>query len=274
MTGLMELTLEPGAIVRGDAHLKRVRHSAMTAKIENVGEIGLLLNLTGVHRVEGRVDGRFWSSHPRPGSTSVLPPACCCDLQFSGSCSVLMLKIGWAKIADGAARAEIDGARISISPRINIDDPMLARLMLAAAAAQKSDEYDKVLQNLVDYVVMLARAAPYRRSLGLSGATLRRVLELCGNPAGNPPSLERLAREAELSPYHFSRCFKQATGYSPHRYLVRRKVERALDLLARTSMSVSDIAREVGFTHASHQARHIRREMGLSRRRFREHVLP
>jgi AraC-like DNA-binding protein len=56
-----------------------------------------------------------------------------------------------------------------------------------------------------------------------------------------------LAREAHASPAHFARSFKRAFGETPHKYLVRRRIERAKELLRGTDLSVTEISLEVGF---------------------------
>jgi AraC-like DNA-binding protein len=56
-----------------------------------------------------------------------------------------------------------------------------------------------------------------------------------------------LAREAHASPAHFARSFKRAFGETPHKYLVRRRIERAKELLRGTDLSVTEISLDVGF---------------------------
>jgi AraC-like DNA-binding protein len=56
-----------------------------------------------------------------------------------------------------------------------------------------------------------------------------------------------LAHEAHASTAHFSRSFKKAFGETPHKYLLRRRVERAKDLLRSTGLSVTEVSLEVGF---------------------------
>ena len=63
-----------------------------------------------------------------------------------------------------------------------------------------------------------------------------------------PLDIEALAKIAIVSEAHFIRVFKATFGETPHRYLQRRRVERAMFLLRETDRSVSEICLDVGFT--------------------------
>ena len=69
---------------------------------------------------------------------------------------------------------------------------------------------------------------------------------------------------AHMSPDHFARSFKAATGLSPHQYVIQRRVERAKTLLSDTGLTVAEVARAVGFSNPSHLATHVRRVLGVS----------
>jgi AraC family transcriptional regulator len=79
-------------------------------------------------------------------------------------------------------------------------------------------------------------------------------------------SLEELADVAGLSPFHFARQFKTATGHPPHDYLIRLRVDRAQELIRQHSRewSLSAVANECGFADQSHMARHFKRVLGVS----------
>jgi transcriptional regulator GlxA family with amidase domain len=62
-----------------------------------------------------------------------------------------------------------------------------------------------------------------------------------------PLDVPALARVAHVSPAHFSRQFRATFGETPHRYLQRRRVERAMELLRETDGSVTEICLDVGF---------------------------
>ncbi len=78
-------------------------------------------------------------------------------------------------------------------------------------------------------------------------AFLRRAKDLVDRSYAEPLDVAALARQAHVSPAHFSRRFKEAYGESPHQYVLSRRVERAQELLRNTKLSVTEICLEVGF---------------------------
>lgn len=86
----------------------------------------------------------------------------------------------------------------------------------------------------------------------------------------DPLSLEHIAAQAALSPYHFLRAFKQVFGLTPHAYLTKKRLERACFLLRHTDQPVTDICLEVGFESLGSFSALFQRQMGLSPRAYRQ----
>ncbi|GGJ00726.1 helix-turn-helix domain-containing protein [Streptomyces brasiliensis] len=84
-----------------------------------------------------------------------------------------------------------------------------------------------------------------------------------------PLDVPALARIAHVSPAHFARTFRATFGETPHRYLQRRRVERAMFLLRETGRSVTDICFEVGFGSPGTFSRTFRDIVGRSPREYR-----
>lgn len=99
---------------------------------------------------------------------------------------------------------------------------------------------------------------------GLPGPALGRVLDYVGDNLPGRLTLREMAGVAGMSRHHFARLFKESTGLSPHRYVLRRRVERARELLALTDLSLDDVARSSGFSHQSHMAYHVKRLLGVT----------
>lgn len=74
-----------------------------------------------------------------------------------------------------------------------------------------------------------------------------RVRDAMDRDYAQPLDVPALARIAHVSQAHFTRTFRATFGETPHRYLQRRRVERAMFLLRETDRSVTDICYEVGF---------------------------
>jgi AraC-like DNA-binding protein len=77
-------------------------------------------------------------------------------------------------------------------------------------------------------------------------ALLRRVRDRIDREFAQPLDVEALARDAHMSPGHFSRKFKSAYGESPYSYLMTRRIERAMALLRRGDLTVTEVCFEVG----------------------------
>lgn len=101
---------------------------------------------------------------------------------------------------------------------------------------------------------------------GAPPAAVLRVVELMRERLTEPLSLDELAHAAGLSPFHFARQFKTATGHPPHDYLIRLRVDRAQELIRSNgrSWNLAAIANESGFADQSHMARHFRRVLGVT----------
>jgi len=84
-----------------------------------------------------------------------------------------------------------------------------------------------------------------------------------------PLDVASLARIAHVSEAHFIRTFKATFGETPHRYLQRRRIERAMFLLRATDRPVTDVCLDVGFTSLGTFSRTFRDVVGTSPSAFR-----
>jgi AraC-like DNA-binding protein len=77
---------------------------------------------------------------------------------------------------------------------------------------------------------------------------LRRARDLMDRDYARPLDVPAMARAAHMSPAHFSRQFRAAYGDTPYTYLMTRRIERAMTLLRRGDLSVTDVCMAVGCT--------------------------
>jgi AraC family transcriptional regulator len=108
------------------------------------------------------------------------------------------------------------------------------------------------------------------RSGRMSPGTLRNVLSFIEENLSGELSLRDAAQVAGLSVSHFKALFRESVGQPVHRYLIRRRIERAAELLRARTLPIGEVALEVGFCHQSHLAMHMRRILGVSPRQIRQ----
>jgi AraC-like DNA-binding protein len=177
------------------------------------------------------------------------------------------LRRRFAKFRDqaGADRCLFLDLRSSADPAIE----QLARALL------KMDEMDGAFGDIYADAVGLAIAArllgngdrsdPFqsKRNCGtLPKWRLKRVLDYIDANLAEPITLADLAAAAALSPMHFAAQFRMSTGVRPHEYLLRRRIERARELLLQPGLSIVDVAFSVGFQTQSHFTTVFKRFVG------------
>ena len=113
-----------------------------------------------------------------------------------------------------------------------------------------------------------------RAELGtLPLSRLRRVTEHISEHLDQHLTLAQLGAVVYMSPYHFARLFQRSTGVSPHQFVVRTRIDRAVTLLAARELSIARISRAVGFRTASHFSTVFRRVTGVTPRAYRARYL-
>jgi len=102
---------------------------------------------------------------------------------------------------------------------------------------------------------------------------LRRAKDAMDRDWAQRLDLNAVAAIAGYSPYHFIRLFKQAYGESPGRYLSRRRVERARDLLRSANLTVSEVCAAVGFESLGSFCTRFKQFTGQTPTEFRDAAL-
>jgi AraC-like DNA-binding protein len=99
---------------------------------------------------------------------------------------------------------------------------------------------------------------------------LRRAHDHIDRRYAEPLDLDTLAAVAGVSKYHFARCFEAAYGETPIRYLTRRRIERAQDLLRHANLTVTEICMAVGFASLGSFSSRFRALVGESPTAYRD----
>ncbi|MGF1475697.1 MAG: helix-turn-helix domain-containing protein [Geminicoccaceae bacterium] len=108
-----------------------------------------------------------------------------------------------------------------------------------------------------------------QRQADLTPRYVQRAQDFIEAHLGEDVSLSAIAAAANLSPHHFLRAFKAATGRTPHRYVQERRVELCRRLLETTELPLADIAYQCGFASQSHMTTVFRGTVGTTPGRYR-----
>jgi AraC-like DNA-binding protein len=112
------------------------------------------------------------------------------------------------------------------------------------------------------------------RAVEESNRRLLRARDAMDRAYAEPLDIPTLARVAHVSEAHFIRTFRATFGETPHRYLQRRRVERAMFLLRESDRSVTDVCLDVGFTSLGSFSRTFRDIVGESPTQYRRRAGP
>ena len=177
-----------------------------------------------------------------------------------------------------AINADLSETELPFSPRLFFEDNGLWDVALKLTTSIEGDgsdhrPYVEALGVLMAHELIRLHtgepdAKPEARG-GLAAWQERTVAAYIEDNLAEPISLATLAQLARLSPYHFSRAFKQSFGVPPHRYHTTRRIERAKALLAKPAQSVTEIGFAMGFSEASSFTAAFRRTTGLTPSSYR-----
>lgn len=166
-----------------------------------------------------------------------------------------------------------------IVPRFAILDPLLEQLCIAIAGALRDATVEDGLYTDTLAQMIAVHLARYHCShshprRGVPTGTIpswkmRRLVDFIEENLDRDLSLAAMAAEVAVSPLYLPRGFKAAVGQSPHQYVIRRRIERAKELLSSGDTPIVDVALSVGFSSQSHLSSWFLRLVGVSPAEYR-----
>lgn len=197
--------------------------------------------------------------------------------RWSGEFEFLAIAVDPAFVAR-ALRDAVSPHKITFRERRGGSDPVISRL---ASHFKRELEERRYLGALYGESLAMAfslhllerhgvwAAAPKLPKGRLTSAQLGRVTEFVHENLSDDLSIEGLAGQAFLSPFHFSRLFKNTVGLSPHQYVLRSRVERAKRLLVTSPrLGLAEVSLSVGFYDQAHFTHAFSRFAGVPPRAF------
>lgn len=210
-----------------------------------------------------------------PGRVSILPPGTSARFRNHGMLGVTTIHLDRPRL-EGLVG---DDARLALDKlplRFGIVDPLIAAAMTALADALRQPDTHAaqyagaIADTLALHILRSAAPVPPERVTGgLPAGVLRRVQDHIEVELADRLSIDDLARDAGLSPYHFSRAFRATTGVTPHRYVLERRIAQAKALLRGSDTPIAQVALCTGFSSQTHLTDCFRRLVGTSPGEYR-----
>ncbi len=275
----MSLALQTNGLkIRAVRHLgNRGKGTIRAGTVSDVDKWdALLVNRGGSGRLEVRLGGKLQSGRIRRGQISILPSDTDAVFEFPTS------NEGFTLLAPAgmlASRAGLDPS-VEMPPRIAQRDARIEQLlgMIEQELLAGGFGADLLIDGMISAIALAAHqidpeaVSSEAERIYLSPGRLDRVVGFVDAHLAQPIRLDDLAAVAELSPYHFSRVFKLATGETPYNFVLARRLDRARALLAGGVVPLATIALACGFSSQSHFTSAFTREMGLAPGRYRRMI--
>lgn len=239
----------------------------------------LCLVLAGTAELSYRVDDHARRAALRPGTFApVSPPSVEVPLGISAAQRHLMIELDEGAVQRAAGELGGDASDLGPLHERPFRDPFLSQLCVQALRAQRAGDTlgQAFVASIEDaFVLSLLRMAhgsaqPQARApRPLAPSLVAKVRDHCLDRLGESIAVAEMAGIAGLGTHQFSRSFKRATGQSPQQYLIGLRVALAAELLAGTSLPLSEIALRCGFFDQAHLATTFSRQRGVAPSRYR-----
>jgi AraC family transcriptional regulator len=237
-----------------------------------VPDIVLYQDMLGSTRVSGNLGGGRFSVTSEKGGFFLAAPNFANTVMVDSSHQLRSLSFPiaqWRDVIDEAADGRFSFDFPLISPGTFASPAIRSSLRNLWTLSEDEGAPSRLLARAAGLEILaeLCRlgGAPFEPAKGgLAPWAERRSLELMRSRLSEDISLDELAAEAQLSPFHFARMFKQSVGVPPRAYLTQLRLERACELLEQTDLPVTEIAFEVGYSSNQVLARVFLKHMRLT----------
>jgi len=230
--------------------------------------------------VTSRCDGETLRRLQVPGDVKIVPPGIPRIWETESATIKLSMYLNSSLMISTAASMGVDLERVATRPQLHLRDPRIEHVGWAVKAELETPE---PLGRMYGESLGLALAAHVLRTYGptrpiatdarLPQRRLSRVLDFIRTNIASDLSMSELAAVAGVSPSHFKTLFKQSVGMPVHQYVIRRRVEYAVELLQKERSVLADVALQAGFANQSHLARCMRATLGITPGTLRRSLL-
>jgi AraC family transcriptional regulator len=227
-------------------------------------------------QAERRLDGKFKHYAHGNGRVDIIPAFLSHGTNWDREVEFSVIAI-CPTLLDRATQESMQ-REVELIPQLAIDDPVIQQLALALKLEIQTGCLSGRLYGELLGTALAARlvqnyavSKPFEfKASGLSRSQLQRVIDYMQANLTQDLSILDLATLTSMSESHFSRSFKRSVGIAPYRYLMQQRVERAKQLLAQRSITISTIALDCGFANQTHLTKVFRQMTGMTPKAYQK----
>lgn len=235
----------------------------------------------GVADMRRQFDGKWSHETLGPGDVTLLTRAVETRWMWREAIDVVHVHLTQDLVSEVCRQMyDRDTEEVLVRDELKADDPAVFRTtMLMATEAAEAEAGSALLMDSLStqLAVHLLRHhselkfREYHPQHGMPEQLLRLIRDYVEENLQSAISLGDLAGVANLSQYHFARRFKEATGVTPHGFVMAARVESAKHLLRRNRrLSLAQIAAVCGFSDQSHMTRVFKNQLAITPGRYRD----
>ncbi|MET0545216.1 MAG: AraC family transcriptional regulator [Caulobacterales bacterium] len=208
-----------------------------------------------------------------PGCATIVPSGQETGWLVDGELDVVTLSVSSKILKTAPAADQFRRMRFAFADPLGV---ALTRQILAELYAPPSPERDVYVGAMVNALkahILRGPSSATADNIPISAFSAYRLHHIMNailqKPEGNH-SLEEMSAQAGITPSHFCRVFRKATGISPHQYVMKTRLDRAQQMLTQSDLGLSTIADFLGFASQSHFTRAFRNYVGETPSDFRK----
>lgn len=233
----------------------------------------ILLNLKNEpHRVENWRDGEYRNFIYNKNEIIVTPAGVESGWRWHEKSKVIVITLDpekFEKFAQVEIGVLLNKEQLSDIPQFIDEDITYAGRMLLDALNNKAIGSDVMYESLARVFLIkliqkygIESKSEIEFSSKFTSKQYKKVLEYISDHFNQKISISDLASVAAISPYHFARLFRQTIGQPPHQFLVSYRIEQAKKMLAKRSLTLSQVAYSCGFSDQAHFSRLFKKHVG------------
>ncbi|WP_052129566.1 helix-turn-helix domain-containing protein [Sphingomonas sp. 35-24ZXX] len=232
------------------------------------------VHVAGKPQVKTWDRGGWTETSSIPGCATIVPAGMPTGWLVDGELDVVTLSMSSEVLAGQPHAEQFNKMRFAFADPLGV---ALTRQILAELYAPQAEERTAYVAAMVGALKAHILSGPpahgHVTDIPVSDFSAYRLHKIMNAVLAHPEgehSLEAMAAMAGVTPSHFCRQFKKATGISPHQYVMKARLDRAQQMLVQTDLSLASLSEATGFASQSHFSRAFRNWFGIAPSDYRQ----